>query len=165
MHVIPDIFYIYHHNGALSIHDGYKLIRMSCFEQTDAPCPHSPTGQSPPPPQARAKRAETKRARGPPPPITRAFQSQDPSRSAQATGGETGRNQKGLAWPMAPPPSTRAPQATTQAGRPEPRAPHPPPTHHPSPELWSMVMSMLGSIISWSGKNTILHVSIFRELV
>jgi hypothetical protein len=129
MHVIPNIFYIYHHDVALSIHDGYKLIRMSCFEQTDAPCPHSPTGQSPPTPQARAKRAETKRARGPPPPITRAFQSQDPSRSAQAPGGETGRNQKGLAWPMAPPTLHPGPPKP----RPKPVGPGPGPPHPPPP--------------------------------
>ena len=133
MHVIFNIFYIYHHDVALSIHDGYKLIRMSCFEQTDAPCPHSPTGQSPPTPQARAKRAETKRARGPPPPITRAFQSQDPSRSAQATGGETGRNQKGLAWPMAPPPSTRAPPSHDPSR--SARAPGPPPPPPPTTQV------------------------------
>ena len=132
-----------------------------CFEQTDAPCPHSPTGQSPPTPQARVKRAETKRARGPPPPITRAFQSQDPSRSAQAPGGETGRNQKGLAHG----PPTLHPDPPKPRPKPVGPGPGPPHPHHPSPELWSMVMSMLGSIISWSGKNTILQVSIFRKPV
>ena len=80
-------------------------------------------------------------------------------------GGRNGPESKGSGLAHGPP--------TLHPGPPKPRpkpvgpgpGPPTPPTHHPSPELWSMVMSMLGSIISWSGKNTILHVSIFRELV
>ena len=166
MHVIPNMFYIYHHNVAINIIDGYKLIRMSCFEQTDAPGPHSPTGQSPPTPQARAKGAENKRARGPLPTHHPGPPKPRPKPVGPVPGGRNGPESKGSGLAHGfPTLHLGPPQATTQAGRPEPRAPHPPPTHHPSPELWSMVMSILGSIISCSGKNTILHVSIFRELV
>ena len=123
-----------------------------------------------PPAKAHPPPKPGRNGRKPKGPVVPLHPSPGPSKAKTQAGRPRPRGAKraGIKWvwpgPWPPPPPPGPPQATTQAGRPGPGPPTPP-THHPSPELWSMVMSMLGSIISWSGKNTILHVSIFRELV